>query len=356
MSRLAVFPLLKPLMPPPSLLHPYLAMDALDLLVLSTWGCAINGLLCASSEACAARRADLHHVLQPVHCCWVPPRVQPHCRHHRFVGLVTGGSGYSHKPLSITVPCLLMCRTGETVEYCDLPLDHRTLPLIKFLPGEELLLTAADRTGVFLHLDGSRLPKDSLHWSHRPDAIGRYQGAMPLPNPPPSATALCPVAVVWGSGRHGRVLPTGHAASWSVLCVLTTYFVLSLSPPPPSPFHTNNPHAWFGFGFGQRTASRTSCPFVGGQIRWRFTTVSPGLLCNPSACQPRGVAPVTSSTAAWATSTPRRDAIRWVPPSVLVAVLCCLLTPVRISEAHMPASLVHINHRCLWPSSVPLEW
>jgi hypothetical protein len=50
-------------------------------------------------------------------------------------------------------------------------LDSRTRPLIKFLPGEEMLLSR-EKLGVFVKLSGSTVARNTVNWNHRPDAVG----------------------------------------------------------------------------------------------------------------------------------------------------------------------------------------
>lgn len=69
---------------------------------------------------------------------------------------------------------ILVDTTGEVLEFREdvVHLDSKTLPLIKYLPGEVLLLSGAERAGVFVKFDGSPLPRDPVKWLHRPEVIG----------------------------------------------------------------------------------------------------------------------------------------------------------------------------------------
>ncbi len=63
---------------------------------------------------------------------------------------------------------------GEVMEFREdvVHLDSKTQPLIKFLPGELVLLSGADRTGVFVRFDGSPAGREPVRWRHKPEVIG----------------------------------------------------------------------------------------------------------------------------------------------------------------------------------------
>ncbi len=60
------------------------------------------------------------------------------------------------------------------LEFSDavVPLDAATQKNVKYLPGEEMLLSAADKCSVFVRFDGSPVPKPRIEWRHRAEVIG----------------------------------------------------------------------------------------------------------------------------------------------------------------------------------------